>query len=202
MRYIAGVRNGCYRIRMQDESIARRDQLADAIAGIILEHGLSALTLRTLAARLGTSGRMLIYYFGSKDALVRCALDRVGARMGRLLAEHGAGPPDTPGAILAGIVARATMPDVAPFMRIWTDVVAHGARGESPYDDIASATIGGWLEWIEHRLLENYRGRGMAETILAFMEGVTLLELARPGTTTAARALLPRVLDTMLDGAG
>jgi AcrR family transcriptional regulator len=53
----------------------------------VLEHGLIGLSLRPLAAELGTSDRMLIYHFGSKDELVadvlRCSNDRSVARSGR-----------------------------------------------------------------------------------------------------------------------
>ena len=46
----------------------------------MLEHGLSDLSLRPLAAALGTSGRMLIYYFGSKDQLIVDILNEVRRR--------------------------------------------------------------------------------------------------------------------------
>jgi AcrR family transcriptional regulator len=46
----------------------------------VLEHGLSDLSLRPLAAALGTSGRMLIYYFGSKDQMVLDILSEVRRR--------------------------------------------------------------------------------------------------------------------------
>ena len=48
----------------------RRIELAEAATDYALEHGLIGLSLRPLAAALGTSDRMLIYHFGSKDALL------------------------------------------------------------------------------------------------------------------------------------
>ena len=48
----------------------RRAQILAQATDYVLEHGLNDLSLRPLAAVLGTSGRMLIYYFGSKDQLV------------------------------------------------------------------------------------------------------------------------------------
>ena len=42
--------------------------LHDAIA-YVAEHGLAELSLRKLAAAIGTSHRMLIYHFGSKEGL-------------------------------------------------------------------------------------------------------------------------------------
>ena len=52
-----------------------------------------------------------------------------------------------------------------------------------------------WIAWIESRLLPDARSRGQAEAILSVVDGLTLLELARPGSTTQARALLPGLLD-------
>ncbi|WP_278261754.1 TetR/AcrR family transcriptional regulator [Nocardia sp. AG03] len=50
---------------------------ADLLAGVvayIAAHGLAELSLRPLAAALGTSSRMLIHYFGTKEELLVQAL--------------------------------------------------------------------------------------------------------------------------------
>ena len=53
----------------------RREELLDQVADHVLEHGLIGLTLRPVAAAIGTSDRMLIYHFGSRDALVSAVVD-------------------------------------------------------------------------------------------------------------------------------
>jgi AcrR family transcriptional regulator len=53
----------------------RREQLAEAICDWVLEHGLASLSLRPLAAGLGTSTYTLVYWFGSRDGVVAAALD-------------------------------------------------------------------------------------------------------------------------------
>jgi AcrR family transcriptional regulator len=58
------------------ESSKRRAELLDACYGYVLEHGLAGLSLRPLAAATGTSPRVLLYLFGSKDALLRELLAR------------------------------------------------------------------------------------------------------------------------------
>ena len=55
---------------------ARRTELLDACYGYLLEHGLTGLSLRPLAAATGTSPRVLLYLFGSKDELLRQLLAR------------------------------------------------------------------------------------------------------------------------------
>ncbi|MET7484771.1 TetR/AcrR family transcriptional regulator [Streptomyces sp. NPDC005538] len=54
----------------------RRAELLDACYAYLLEHGLTGLSLRPLAAATGTSPRVLLYLFGSKDALLRELLGR------------------------------------------------------------------------------------------------------------------------------
>lgn len=178
-----------------EERTRRRDALADEIASLVLREGLRQLGLRGLAARLSTSGRMLLYYFATKDALVVAVLARISGRLGAIMAAHSTGPPVTAGAFLARVLTLSREPEIAPFMRVWTEVVARGARGEEPYVKVAAETVGDWLEWIDSRLLPEARAHGVAAAILSIVEGATLLEMARPGTTLAARALLPGLLD-------
>ncbi|MGF7239029.1 MAG: TetR/AcrR family transcriptional regulator [Frankia sp.] len=59
-----------------EQASPRRAELLDACYGYLLEHGLAGLTLRPLAVATGTSPRVLLYLFGSKDALVRDLLAR------------------------------------------------------------------------------------------------------------------------------
>ncbi|WP_328389012.1 TetR/AcrR family transcriptional regulator [Nocardia sp. NBC_00416] len=53
---------------------AKRAEILDAVVRYIAEQGLADLSLRPLAAALGTSSRMLIYYFGTKEELLVQAL--------------------------------------------------------------------------------------------------------------------------------
>lgn len=45
-------------------------RIADEAVAYIREHGLSAFQLRTFAPSIGTSHRMVLHYFGSKDRLL------------------------------------------------------------------------------------------------------------------------------------
>ncbi|MEU7142303.1 TetR/AcrR family transcriptional regulator [Nocardia sp. NPDC046473] len=53
---------------------AKRAELLAAVVRYIADHGLAELSLRPLAAALGTSSRMLIYYFTTKEELLVQAL--------------------------------------------------------------------------------------------------------------------------------
>jgi AcrR family transcriptional regulator len=52
----------------------RREELLERIVDYVVEHGIAQLTLRGLAEAVGSNNRMLLYYFGSREALVVEAL--------------------------------------------------------------------------------------------------------------------------------
>lgn len=68
---------------------AKRAELLDAVVRYIAEHGLADLSLRPLAAALGTSSRMLIYYFGTKEELLVQALTTHRPDLSRVFAGVG-----------------------------------------------------------------------------------------------------------------
>jgi AcrR family transcriptional regulator len=55
----------------------RKSALRAAAGDYLLTHGIAEFSLRPLAETLGTSARMLIHHFGSRDALLREALEAV-----------------------------------------------------------------------------------------------------------------------------
>jgi AcrR family transcriptional regulator len=72
----------------------RRREIVDALCRVTVRDGLSAVSFREVAAEAGVSVRRLQYYFGTKEGLLRGALDAIDARaaanareaMGRLAA--------------------------------------------------------------------------------------------------------------------
>ena len=61
-------------------SKSQREELLERVTDHVLEHGLIGLSLRPVAAAVGTSDRMLIYHFGSRDALVSAVVARTTER--------------------------------------------------------------------------------------------------------------------------
>jgi len=76
-----------------------RERLLAATMEHVVANGVGELTLRGLADALGTSHRMLIYHFGSRDGLLAAVVDTVeqGARdtLARMVAEAAADPDPT-----------------------------------------------------------------------------------------------------------
>ena len=55
---------------------ARREELLELAYQYALEHGMADLSLRPLAAAVGSSPRVLLFLFGSKAGLVQALLAR------------------------------------------------------------------------------------------------------------------------------
>mgnify|MGYP003701327993 CR=1 FL=1 len=65
----------------------RRAALLAACADELLRHGLAGLTLAKMASASGTSSRMLLYHFSTREQLVVQALQEAPRRQQRLFGE-------------------------------------------------------------------------------------------------------------------
>ena len=54
-----------------------RDQLLTRTVEYFATHGVADTSLRRLAEEIGTSHRMLLYHFGSREGLLSAVVDRV-----------------------------------------------------------------------------------------------------------------------------
>ena len=179
-----------------DAFVAKRSGLTDRLIEIVLAEGVTGLGLRATAARLGTSDRMLLYYFGTKAQLVLAVLKRISERFARELEATPLGTRLAPGSLLSGAWALFATPRVMPFMRVWAEITVHGARGEEPYRTVARQTIAGWIDWVDARLdlPRGSKRKRSAAAILTILEGAILLEMSDPGSTEGVGALLSKAM--------
>ena len=138
---------------------ARRVELLEAAYRYALEHGLADLSLRPLAAAIGSSPRVLIYLFGSKDGLVRALLARarvdelavvqgLGQGVGQGL-ERGALGGDSVGLVPAAEQVWAWLSDERrrPLLRLWAEAYARSlVEPDGAWAGFARATVSDWLE--------------------------------------------------------
>lgn len=130
-----------------------RERLLQAMAVHVLAHGLNDASLRPLARAAGTSDRMLIYHFGSKEALVGALLSHLGARFEVLL--NAALPPGRFVSERAGalaILALMRSGEAAGFRRVWFDILAASARGQIAHRATGAAILLGLRDWLAARL--------------------------------------------------
>ena len=169
---------------------ASRDHVADLIAAHLVTTGLARTSLRELAAAAGVSDRMLLYYFADKADALGAGLGRIAATLTAMLdAAIPAQPRLHPAPLIVAAVAVTTDGAVAPYMRLWIEIVAAAARGELPFAAIAKPISDGFLDWIEARLdpAADDDPRATAAAILAVIDGLALLEVC-VGSDLAKRA--------------
>ena len=116
--------------------------LLDQVTDHVLQHGLIGLTLRPLAAAVGTSDRMLIYHFGSRDGLVSAvvahATDRAVACIDALPAA-----PTVRSAVNRLWVAYGEQP-LDSCLDVYVQAAATGLLGSEPYLSEARASNERW----------------------------------------------------------
>lgn len=158
-----------------DKVEVKKQQIIAQITQHMVANGLSDLGLRRLAAVAGTSDRMLIYYFGTKDALIGTVLQSIAANLAlQFDAALGTGQRDAK-TLLAELLTLGAVPPFDSIIRLWFEVIGLAARGKAPYAENATAIAQNWLAWIQRRLTDAEADQ--AATVFVTIEGTLLLNL-------------------------
>lgn len=133
--------------------MGRREELLDEVTDHVLEHGLIGLTLRPLAAAIGTSDRMLIYHFGNRDGLVTAVVVRAGERAtARVEAMPGA--PSVRSAVNRLWEAYGEQP-LDSCLDVYVQAAATGLFGSEPYLSEARASNERWAAALRDYLVRS-----------------------------------------------
>ncbi|WP_327110614.1 TetR/AcrR family transcriptional regulator [Nocardia sp. NBC_01730] len=158
---------------------AKRAELLAAVVRYIAGHGLVDLSLRPLAAELGTSSRMLIYYFTTKEELLVQALATQRPDIAALFADiedasalrdrlwdfwttNTSGEGSTSVKVMLQVLGAACAPH-SPYIRYATSAIAvfvsalvEGLRGLDSIDDpevVATLLVSGLRGILQDRLI-------------------------------------------------
>lgn len=160
-----------------------RTRLLDAMTVHVLEHGLANASLRPLAKAAGTSDRMLIYHFGSKDGLIEELLLHICAKFTATL--QSALPPgraESRQACIGELAGVLRSPWAVGSMDAWFDILSAARRGGKVHRQTGYQMMAGFLAWLEHRLPEDDPDpQAAAACILAAVEGLLVLETVGHG---------------------
>ena len=151
---------------------SRRDEVAQAATDYVLEHGLVGLSLRPMAAELGTSDRMLLYHFADKDDLVATVLRVSNARSAAVLRRLPPSP-DVRDAVL-DLWAAMSSPGLARCQRVYVEAAALGLFGHEPYVTVVGEANALWVAAVADHLAgsgvpRERAGRATALLDAAFM---------------------------------
>jgi AcrR family transcriptional regulator len=126
--------------------VSTRERLLEAAIAYVSEHGVADVSLRQLAADIGTSHRMLIYHFGSKEGLLVEVVRAVEARERALLASFPFDSPPSSAETMRLMWKHISDPAVWPNERLFFEVYGQALQGRSPEVSVLDGIVDDWLE--------------------------------------------------------
>jgi AcrR family transcriptional regulator len=174
-----------------------RDRLLAAAVRHALNAGIADLSLRELAAAIGTSHRMLIYHFGSREGLLAAVTKAVEDQQraallgtGPAAGPAGAGPAGATGARAGSTAAdagrqawrRLSDPGLWPQERLFFELYAHALLGRPGTEGFLDGIVESWVAPIAAGLVadgaDERAARADARLAVAVVRGLLLDLLA------------------------
>jgi AcrR family transcriptional regulator len=165
--------------------------LLRAAIGHLAEHGLGGATLRGIASAIGTSHRMLIYHFGSRDglllAIVRSVEEEQRAAMAELAADESASVAE----LARRMWERVADPRLHPHERLFFELYGRALQGDPGAAPMLQWVVPAWVDQLTELLvargLPPEEARATARLGLATVRGL-LLDLLATGDRAEADA--------------
>lgn len=154
-------------------SASKSDELLTRIIEIVRRTGLAGFSLDTLAAEMGTSSRMLVYYFGSKDELLGRIVYTLRDDIVTTLES------EPPGSIIDAVDAwwnhyRANLYDMQFFFHLTSRSFEEPAK----FTEFSSTAVEQWVSYFYRSLQGGGRtdeeARALARLVLATVRGLTV----------------------------
>jgi AcrR family transcriptional regulator len=181
---------------------ARERLLSDAV-DFIARTGVGELSLRRLAAGIGTSHRMLIYHFGSKEGLLVEVIRTVEDRQRSALAELERDPGNSMGDTIRAMWHRLADPALWPYERLFFEMYGQALQGHPGTTPLLEGIVESWLDLnvaLAARLgVPADAARAHARLGLAVLRGL-LLDLLATGDRAGADAAIEAFIASYPDG--
>jgi AcrR family transcriptional regulator len=147
-------------VRVADEH--RPAELLDAIVGYLVENGVAELSLRPLAKAVGSSPRGLLYYFGSKEAMVAQAIKRLRelqrAGFAKLRETRYENPSDACRAVWKQMSAARG----ETMFRLSLETYVLALRNPDLFGDFLSSSSEDWLTFLSEPMIRKGASKALA----------------------------------------
>jgi AcrR family transcriptional regulator len=165
------------------ENEPKRQLLAGAVE-YLATHGIGDISLRKLATALGTSHRMLIYHFGSKEGLLIEVVRAVEQRQRKVFSELQLDPHTSPEEIAWNFWQRLADPAMWPWERLFFELYGRALQGDPAASPLLEGIVEHWLtpatEWGHRQGIPAATARTGARLGVAVTRGL-LLDLLATG---------------------
>ena len=176
-----------------------RERLLAAAVDHALDTGIADLSLRQLAAAIGTSHRMLIYHFGSREGLLAAVTQAVEDQQRAALLESGTATAHD----ARQSWQRLSDPQLWPQERLFFELYAYALRGRPGTGGFLDGIVESWVAPVADALVkagaDQRTARADARLGVAVVRGLLLDLLAtgdRAGVTEAYERFLARASAT------
>jgi AcrR family transcriptional regulator len=168
----------------------RKDMLLESLIEYLVRRGVADLSLRPMAAAVGTSARLLIFHFGSKEQLLVEVLDEMQARLQRSLGDLLASEPgESQSAPLRQFWDWALMDPNFAQLRVVYQLHILAAQDHKTYGRYLKRNSLSWLEMVQAVLKPAQRSPALATLIVAVFDGL-FIEVASTGDRRRASAAI------------
>ena len=156
----------------------RPAELLDAVVGYLVKNGVAELSLRPLAKAVDSSPRVLLYYFGSKEALVVKALARLRERQRGTFSGLREARYDKPSDPCRAIWKQMSAPQSEKLFTFFFETYALALRHPRRFSDFLNNAVQDWLEFVAEPLirkgLTRSEARAFATVVIAGFRGFML----------------------------
>jgi AcrR family transcriptional regulator len=169
-------------MRAMHETTSTKQRLLDAALTHVASEGVSELSLRQLASALGTSHRMLLYHFGSKEGLLVEVVRTVEERQRRAFAGLEPGPGESPADVARRFWRTLSDPELWPQERLFFELYGQALQGRPGARALLDGVVEAWLAPLTELMRRNGApadsARADARLGLAVVRGLLLDLLA------------------------
>ncbi len=176
---------------------ASRERLLAAAMEHVAEHGVGDLSLRALAAALGTSHRMLIYHFGSREGLLIEVIRTIEAQQRAALADMLREPEASWADTMRRMWHRVADPALWPNERLFFEVYAQALQGSPHALPLLDGIVDSWVDPLTELAVAHGRPRAEARAEARLGVAATrglLLDLLATGDRAAVDAAMERCI--------
>ncbi|GAA1665402.1 TetR/AcrR family transcriptional regulator [Fodinicola feengrottensis] len=165
-----------------------KERLLGGAIDYIATNGAADLSLRQVAKAIGTSHRMLIYHFASKEGLLIEVVRAVEERQRMLFAELNADESTDVGEMARRFWQRLSAAENWPYVRLLFEIYGRALQGDQRSRPLLDGLVESWLppltEWGIQRGLPPEKARAYARLGVAVPRGL-LLDLMATGDKAA-----------------
>ena len=176
---------------------AAKQHLLNGTMDYLLAHGAGPISLRQLAAALGTSHRMLIYHFGSKEGLLIQVVRAMERRQREIFAELDVESEVSPEDLARRFWQRLADPANWPHARLFFELYGRALQGDSCAAPLLDGIVESWLaplsEWISRQGVPPPAAHATARLGVAVSRGL-LLDLLATGDREGVDAAMEQFI--------